>query len=79
MKVTASALVRNMCEIFVLNFEDSITNVLMNRLIHDKSWKESDEKLAKVTSEILDVLWVFHNKAYSIMQYCNIYIIIFFK
>jgi len=56
MKVTAPALIRNMCEIFVLNFEDSITNVPMNRLIHDKSWKESNEKLAKVTSDILDVL-----------------------
>ena len=67
-----------MCEIFILNFEDSITNVPMNRFIHDKSWKESDEKLVKVTSEILDDLWVFYNKAYSIIQYCNIYIIIFF-
>jgi hypothetical protein len=56
MKVTAPALIRNMCEIFVLNFEDSITNVPMHRLIHDKSWKESNEKLAKVTSDILDVL-----------------------
>ena len=78
MKVTVLALVRNMCEIFVLNFEDSITNIPMNRFIHDKSWKESEEKLAKVIVEILDVLWVFYNKAYSIMQYYNIYIIIFF-
>ena len=56
MKVTASTLIRNMCEIFILDFEDSTTNVSMNRLIHDKSWKESNEKLAKVTSDILDVL-----------------------
>ena len=56
MKVTAPALVRNICKIFVLNFEDSITNVPMNRFIHNKSWKESDEKLAKVTLEILDIL-----------------------
>jgi hypothetical protein len=53
MKVTALALVRNMCEIFVLNFEDSITNVPMNRLIHDKSWKESDEKLEKLHQRYL--------------------------
>ena len=56
MKVTAPALVRNMCEIFVLNFEDSITNVLINRFIHDKSQKKLEEKLVKVIAEILDVL-----------------------
>ncbi|CAI2192077.1 6523_t:CDS:2, partial [Funneliformis geosporum] len=29
----------------------SITDVPNNRLLHDKNWKESNEKLAKVTLE----------------------------
>ncbi|CAB4401378.1 unnamed protein product [Rhizophagus irregularis] len=49
MKVTAPELVKDHCDSFVLNFIDSITDVPNNRLLHDKSWKESNEKLAKVT------------------------------
>ncbi|CAG8522656.1 10928_t:CDS:2 [Ambispora gerdemannii] len=56
MKVTAPDLVKNNCDSFVLNFIDSITDVPNNRLLHDKSWKESNEKLAKVTLGILDIL-----------------------
>ena len=56
MKITASDLVRDNCDSFILNFIDSITDVPNNRLLHDKSWKESNEKLAKVTLGILDIL-----------------------
>ncbi|CAI2181980.1 19556_t:CDS:2 [Funneliformis geosporum] len=49
MKVTASNFVKDNCDSFVLNFIDSITDISNNRLLHDKSWKESNEKLAKVT------------------------------
>ena len=56
MKVTAPDLVKNNCDSFVLNFIDSITDVPNNRLLHDKSWKESNKKLAKVTLDILDIL-----------------------
>jgi hypothetical protein len=56
MKVTASDFVKNNCDSFVLNFIDSITDVFNNRLLHNKSWKESNEKLAKVTLGILDIL-----------------------
>ncbi|CAI2200446.1 2019_t:CDS:2, partial [Funneliformis geosporum] len=34
----------------------SITDVSNNRLLYDKSWKESNEKLAKVTICILNIL-----------------------
>ena len=56
MKVTAPELVKDHCDSFVLNFIDSITDVPNNRLLHDKSWKESNETLAKVTLGILDIL-----------------------
>lgn len=56
MKVTAPNLVKDKCDSFVLNFIDSITDAPNNRLLHDKSWKESNEKLAKVTLGILDIL-----------------------
>ncbi len=59
MKITAPDLVRDNCDSFVLNSIDSITDVPNNRLLHDKSWKESNEKLAKVTLGVLDILWVF--------------------
>ncbi|CAB4375514.1 unnamed protein product [Rhizophagus irregularis] len=56
MKVTAPDLVKDNCDSFVLNFIDSITDVPNNILLHDKSWKESNEKLGKVTLGILDIL-----------------------
>jgi len=56
MKVTAPDLVRDNCDSFILNFIDSITDVPNNRFLHDKSWKESNEKLAKVTLGILYIL-----------------------
>ncbi|CAB4397713.1 unnamed protein product [Rhizophagus irregularis] len=56
MKVTAPALVKDNCDSFVFNFIDSITDVPNNRFSHDKSWKESNEKLGKVTLGILDIL-----------------------
>ncbi len=56
MKVTAPDLVRDNCDSFILNFIDSITDVPNNRFLHDKSWKESNEKLAKITLDILDIL-----------------------
>ena len=56
MKVVALDLVKNNCDSFVLNFIDSITDVPNNRLLHDKSWKESNEKLAKVTLGVFDIL-----------------------
>ena len=56
MKVTAPDLVKNNCDSFVLNFIDSITDVPNNRLLHDKSWKESNEKPAKIMLSILDIL-----------------------
>ena len=59
MKVTVLDFVKNNCDSFILNFIDSITDVFNNRLLHNKSWKESNEKLAKVTLGILDILWVF--------------------
>ena len=59
MKVTAPELVKDNCDSFVLNFIDSITDIPNNRLLHDKSWKESNEKLGKVTLGILDVIIIF--------------------
>ena len=56
MKVTTPDLVKDNCDSFVLNFIDSITDVPNNRLLNDKSWKESNEKLGKVTLGILDIL-----------------------
>ncbi|CAI2179690.1 15303_t:CDS:2 [Funneliformis geosporum] len=49
MKVTTPDLVKDNYDFFVLNFIDSITYIPNNRLLYDKSWKESNEKLAKVT------------------------------
>ncbi len=59
MKVTALDLVKDNCDSFILNFIDSITDVSNNKLLHDKNWKESNEKLAKVMLNILNILWVF--------------------
>jgi hypothetical protein len=56
MKVTAPDIVKDNCDSFVLNFIDSITDVPNNRLLHNGSWKESNEKLAKITLGILDIL-----------------------
>ncbi|CAI2187534.1 2076_t:CDS:2 [Funneliformis geosporum] len=53
MKVTALDLIKDNCDSFVLNFIDSIIDVPNNKLLYDKSWKKSNEKLAKVTLSIL--------------------------
>jgi len=56
MKVTAPDFIKDNCDFFVLNFIDNITDVPNNRLLHDKSWKESNEKLVKVMLGVFDIL-----------------------
>ncbi|CAG8848445.1 11499_t:CDS:2, partial [Gigaspora margarita] len=56
MKVATPPVIKNKCDEFVINFMDSITDIPDNRFSHDKSWKESDENLAKITTDILEIL-----------------------
>ncbi|CAG8763762.1 12473_t:CDS:2, partial [Gigaspora margarita] len=56
MKVATSPVIKNKYDEFVINFMDSITDIPDNRFLHDKSWKESDKNLAKVTTDILEIL-----------------------
>ncbi|RHZ52558.1 hypothetical protein Glove_460g19 [Diversispora epigaea] len=49
--------VEDMCKRFVSNFSGyNNYNRLPEKLIHDRSWKESEEKISCVVSEILDTL-----------------------
>ncbi|KAF0421755.1 hypothetical protein F8M41_006718 [Gigaspora margarita] len=56
MKVATPPVIKNKYDEFVINFMDSITDIPENKFLHDKSWKESDENLAKVTTDILEIL-----------------------
>ncbi|CAJ0759805.1 11596_t:CDS:2 [Entrophospora sp. SA101] len=62
----ASSCIRDKCNEFVNNFRDSITDIPMGRLSHDKSWKESDEVLTKISKDILEILRdIWKNPAFS--------------
>jgi len=50
-------IVKEMCENFVTSFVDhNIQNTIPDKLIHDGSWKESEEKIADVIKEVLILL-----------------------
>ncbi|CAI2187964.1 14221_t:CDS:2, partial [Funneliformis geosporum] len=50
-------IVKEMCENFVTSFVDrNIQNTIPDKLIHDRSWKESEEKIADVIKEVLILL-----------------------
>ncbi|CAH1768881.1 10215_t:CDS:2, partial [Entrophospora sp. SA101] len=55
MKVSAPSLIKDKCDEFVINFRDS-ADIPINRLSHDKNWKESYEDLSKIATDILEVL-----------------------
>ncbi|CAI2180152.1 11951_t:CDS:2 [Funneliformis geosporum] len=56
MKITAHDLVKDNCDFVILNFIDSIIDDITNRLLYDKNWKESNEKLAKFILGIFNIL-----------------------
>jgi hypothetical protein len=61
-----SQIIREKCEEFVISFIESVMNILSQKLSHNGKWKESDKKLAEVTSRILGSLnnsW--NNPAFS--------------
>ncbi|RHZ65764.1 hypothetical protein Glove_311g20 [Diversispora epigaea] len=50
-------IVEDICKEFVLNFFDNnIYNMLSNKLIHDRTWKESEKKILHVVEEVLNTL-----------------------
>ncbi|CAI2180557.1 15997_t:CDS:2, partial [Funneliformis geosporum] len=50
-------IVKEMCENFITSFIDhNIQNTIPDKLIHDGSWKESEEKIADVIKEVLILL-----------------------
>ncbi|CAI2169282.1 20682_t:CDS:2 [Funneliformis geosporum] len=50
-------IVKEICENFVTSFIDhNIQNTIPDKLIHDKSWKESEEKIVNVIKEVLILL-----------------------
>ena len=50
-------IVKEMYENFVTSFVDrNIQNTILDKLIHDGSWKESEEKIADVIKEVLILL-----------------------
>ena len=60
-------IVKEMCENFVTSFVNrNIQNTIPDKLIHDGSWKESEEKIADVIKEVLILLediWI--NSAFN--------------
>jgi hypothetical protein len=50
-------IVKEMCENFVTSFVNrNIQNTIPDKLIHDGSWKESEEKIVDVIKEVLILL-----------------------
>ena len=50
-------IVKEMCENFITSFVDrNIQNTIPDKLIHDGTWKESEEKIADVIKEVLILL-----------------------
>lgn len=45
----------NQCKNFVLNYEEKDISIL-NKYIHNKKWKEDDNKLKEITTDILKVV-----------------------
>ncbi|GBB91458.1 hypothetical protein RclHR1_18770013 [Rhizophagus clarus] len=63
---TLPGFIRKKCNEFVRDFASRNTNKLPRALLHDGRWKESNEKLAKITDGILETLndsW--NNSAFS--------------
>lgn len=56
MKCVPSSSVVQRCDAFVGNFSELAIHRSMPIVIHDKTWKEDDSDLIKVTERILDVL-----------------------
>ncbi|CAG8591333.1 5072_t:CDS:1, partial [Diversispora eburnea] len=45
-----------MCDEFVTDFNKLEDELIYTKLVHDGTWKESEESIANVTKEILGVL-----------------------
>ena len=50
-------IVKEMCKNFITSFIDhNIQNTISDKLIHDRSWKESEEKIMDVIKKVLILL-----------------------
>jgi hypothetical protein len=48
-------LIKEQCRNFVLNYEEEDIG-LLNKFTHDKKWKEDDEKLEEITTNICNIM-----------------------
>ncbi|RHZ89327.1 hypothetical protein Glove_16g40 [Diversispora epigaea] len=59
-------IIQEMCNEFVTDFNKLEDEPIYTKLVHDGTWKESEENIANVTKEILDVLKdIWNNSAFS--------------
>ncbi len=56
MQPVVSEIIQEKCDSFVENFSIVNLNELLLKLLHNKTWKESEENLMEISGEILNTL-----------------------
>src|SRR5829696_2307132 len=75
MKTASIPKIRKMCKEFISSFVDrNYQNIVPEKLIHNGSWKESEEKLYNIVKEVFVVLediWINHVFNYDLAKSLN--------